>query len=168
MQKKLVLYEFFVVYCSMNKNTVIFDLDGTLADITARKELATKSNGKLDWDVFFDPSNIKLDVPNPPVVKLAQMLAEDGFTIIIFSGRSDKTEKTTRSWLSRNRVPFHKLVMRPHRTMNFVPDEILKKDMLDKYVDINDIFMVVDDRQKVVDMWRSLGLICVQVAEGNF
>ena len=152
----------------MNKNTVIFDLDGTLADITTRKELATKSNGKLDWDVFFDPSNIKLDVPNPPVVKLAQMLAEDGFTIIIFSGRSDKTKFTTRSWLSNNRIPFQKLIMRDSKTNHFTPDDILKKDMLDKFADINDVFLVVDDRNKVVDMWRSLGLTVFQVADGNF
>ena len=152
----------------MNKNTVIFDLDGTLADITTRKELATKSNGKLDWDVFHDPSNIKLDVPNEPVVKMAQMFTENGFTIIIFSGRSDKTKFTTRSWLSHNRVPFQKLVMRPHKTMNFVPDEILKKDMLDKHADIDDVFLVVDDRNKVVKMWRSLGLTVFQVADGNF
>jgi hypothetical protein len=26
----------------------------------------------------------------------------------------------------------------------------------------------VDDRQRVVDMWRSNGLTCLQVAEGNF
>ena len=152
----------------MNKNTVIFDLDGTLANITTRKELATKSNGKLDWDVFFDPSNIKLDVPNPPVVKLAQMLAEDGFTIIIFSGRTDKTKFTTRSWLSNNRIPFHKLVMRDSKINHYTPDDILKKDMLDKYIDINDVFLVVDDRNKVVDMWRSLGLTVFQVADGNF
>ena len=152
----------------MYKNTVIFDLDGTLADITARKELATKPNGKLDWDVFFDPENIKLDVPNSPVVKLAQMLAEDGFTIIIFSGRSDKTKFTTRSWLSNNRIPFHKLVMRDSKNKHYTPDDILKKDMLDKYADIDDVFLVVDDRQKVVDMWRSLGLTVFQVAEGDF
>jgi hypothetical protein len=152
----------------MNKNTIIFDLDGTLANIDARRKLATKPNGKLDWDVFFDPSNIKLDVPNEPVVKMAELFAENGFNIVIFSGRTNKTEHTTRSWLTHNRVPFHKLVMRPHKTMNFVPDEVLKKDMLDKHLDINDIFMVVDDRQKVVDMWRSLGLICLQAAEGNF
>ena len=163
-----MLYAFFVVYCNMNKNIVIFDLDGTLADITVRKELATKSNGKLDWDVFHDPSNIKLDVPNEPVVKMAQMFTENGFTIIIFSGRSDKTKFTTRSWLSNNRVPFQKLVMRPHKTMNFIPDEILKKDMLDKHADIDDIFLVVDDRNKVVKMWRSLGLTVFQVADGNF
>ena len=151
-----------------NKNTVIFDLDGTLANIDVRRKLATKPNGKLDWDVFHNPSNIKLDVPNEPVVKMAELFAENGFNIVIFSGRTDKTERRTRSWLSNNRVPFHKLVMRPHKTMNFVPDEILKKDMLDKHIDIDDIFMVVDDRQKVVDMWRDLGLTCVQVAPGDF
>jgi hypothetical protein len=52
--------------------------------------------------------------------------------------------------------------------MNFVPDEVLKKNMLDKHVDITDVFLIVDDRQKVVDMWRDLGLTVFQVAEGNF
>lgn len=27
---------------------------------------------------------------------------------------------------------------------------------------------IYDDRQKVVDMWRSKGLTCFQVAPGNF
>ena len=150
------------------KNTIIFDLDGTIALVDKRREASKLPDGKLNWNEWSNPSNIKLDEPNEPVIKMAQLFAEDGFNIVILSGRSDKTERTTRSWLSRNRVPFHKLVMRPHKTMNFVPDEILKKDMLDKHIDIDDIFMVVDDRQKVVDMWRSLGLICLQAAEGNF
>ena len=163
------MYGFFVVAYGMNKNTVIFDLDGTLADITARKKLATKPNGKLDWDKFFDPFNIKLDVPNEPVVKLAQMFAENGFNIVIFSGRSDKTKFTTRSWLSNNRIPFHSLVMRPHKTMNFIPDEVLKKQMLDDApFNKDEVLMVVDDRQKVVDMWRDIGLNCFQVAPGDF
>ena len=152
----------------MNKNTVIFDLDGTLANIEARRKLATKPNGKLDWDVFFDASNISLDVPNEPVVKMAQMFAENGFTIVILSGRSDKTKHTTRSWLTHNKIPFHKLVMRDSKTNHFTPDDILKKDMLDKHVDINDVFLVVDDRDKVVKMWRDLGLNTFQVAEGDF
>ena len=168
----------------MNKNTVIFDLDGTLADITVMRELATKSNGKLDWDIFFDPSNIKLDVPNEPVVKMAQMFAENGFNVVIFSGRNDRSFHTTRSWLTHNRIPFQKLIMRPDKFLNwgekiadgniatqemrFMPDEILKKHMLDLFVDINDVFLVVDDRNKVVDMWRSLGLTVFQVAEGDF
>ena len=150
------------------KNTIIFDLDGTLALIDKRRELSTKPNGKIDFDKLHDPSLIKHDKPNWPVIKMAQLFAEEGFNIVIFSGRSDKTKFTTKSWLSNNRVPFHKLVMRPHKTMNFVPDEILKKDMLDKHVDIDDVFLVVDDRNKVVDMWRSLDLPVFQVAEGDF
>ena len=153
---------------------VIFDLDGTLAIIDYRMRLATGGKTtegnykKINWDILHDPANIELDVPNVPIVEICRLLAEDGYTIYIFSGRSDKTATATLSWLSRNKVPFKKLVMRPHKTMGFVPDEILKKDMLDKHLDINNIFMVVDDRQKVVDMWRSLGLTCLQVAEGNF
>jgi hypothetical protein len=100
---------------------------------------------------------------------MAQLFAEDGFIIAIFSGRSDKTEHTTRAWLTRNRVPFHTLAMRPHKTMNFISDEILKKHMLDNAPFlIENIFLVVDDRQKVVDMWRDIGLNCFQVAAGNF
>ena len=150
------------------KNTIIFDLDGTLALIDKRRELSTKPNGKIDFDKLHDPSLIKHDKPNWPVIKIAQLFAEQEFKIVIFSGRSDKTATATLSWLSQSKVPFNKLVMRPYKTKNFVPDEVLKKDMLDKHLDINDIFMVVDDRQKVVDMWRSLGLICLQVADGNF
>ena len=52
--------------------------------------------------------------------------------------------------------------------MRFMPDEILKKKMLDTFVDINDVFLVVDDRDKVVKMWRDLGLNTFQVAPGDF
>ena len=172
------------------KNTVIFDLDGTLAFIDKRRIKAGSTSGKspspskMDWDVFFDPDNIKLDDPNPPVIKLAQMFKADGFKIVIFSGRNDRSFNTTKQWLKKFDVPFDLLVMRPDKfksdswpiadgnpatpDMRFMPDDILKKKMLDTFVDINDVFVVVDDRQKVVDMWRNLGLNTWQVAPGNF
>ena len=168
----------------MSKRTVIFDLDGTLADIDVRRSKSTKSNGKLDWDIFFDADNIKLDKPNLPVIKMAQLFAEDGFKIVIFSGRNDRSFFTTKAWLTRNRVPFHKLVMRPDKfkedswpiakgnpatkEMRFMPDEILKKEMLDTFINKDEVFLVVDDRDKVVKMWRDLGLNTFQVAPGDF
>ena len=111
------------------KNTIIFDLDGTLALIDKRRELSTKPNGKIDFDKLHDPSLIKHDKPNWPVIKMAQLFAEQGFNIVIFSGRSDKTILTTRSWLTHNRVPFHKLVMRDE-VRHFVPENTLKKQFL--------------------------------------
>ncbi len=158
----------FISYIKGMKNTIIFDLDGTLALIDKRREVSTKPNGKLDWGKFFNSTNIKLDEPNLPVIKMAQLFSEQGFNIVILSGRSNKTETATRSWLSKNKVPFNKLIMRNSETNHFTPDWVLKKNMLDENLDINDIFLVVDDRDRVVKLWRSLGLTTFQVAEGNF
>ena len=158
----------FISYIKGMKNTIIFDLDGTLALIDKRREVSTKPNGRLDWGKFFNSTNIELDEPNLPVIKMAQLFSEQGFNIVILSGRSNKTETATRSWLSKNKVPFNKLIMRDSETDHFTPDWVLKKNMLDENLDINDVFLVVDDRDRVVKLWRSLGLTTFQVAEGNF
>ena len=167
------------------KKTVIFDLDGTLANIDVRRDKSLKPNGKLDWEIFAAPSSIMdWDTPNEPVIKMAQMFHNDGFKIVIFSGRNDRGFVATNHWLTRHDVPHDLLVLRPDKfkanswpiadgnqatpDMRFMPDEILKKAMLDTFVDIDDVFLVVDDRDKVVKMWRDLGLNTFQVAPGNF
>ena len=150
------------------KNIILFDLDGTLALIDNRLNLSSNSDGKIDWDIFFDPENIKLDIPNEPVVKISQLLNAGGYKIIIFSGRSDKTFDATQSWLKEHKIPYHKLIMRDSKKYPYISDDILKKQMLNKHLDINDVFLVFDDRNKVVDMWRKNGLTCMQVAPGNF
>ena len=38
----------------------------------------------------------------------------------------------------------------------YLYDDILKKKMLDTFIDINDVFLVIDDRDKAVKMWRDL------------
>tara|TARA_R100001163_G_C5006316_1_gene153748 strand:- start:36 stop:494 length:459 start_codon:yes stop_codon:yes gene_type:complete len=152
----------------MNKKTVIFDLDGTLALIDKRRALATK-DGKMDWDVFFSADNIKLDVPNTPVIKMAQMLDSQGFNIVILSGRSKVSYRTTRQWLIQNDVPFDDLHMRPTSDdWHYMKDSDLKQIWLDTVVDKDDVFAVFDDRQQVVDMWRKNGLTTFQVADGDF
>ena len=167
------------------QKTVIFDLDGTLANIDSRRDISMNPNGRLDWNVFAAPNSIlALDKPNAPVIKMAQMFKADGFKIVIFSGRNDRGFDATIQWLNDFKVPFDLLVMRPDKfkdkswpiadgnpatpDMRFMPDEILKKKMLDAFVDINDVFLVVDDRDKVVKMWRDLGLNTFQVAPGDF
>ena len=168
----------------MDKHTVIFDLDGTLADIEIRRKKSIKPNGKMDWDIFFHPDNIKYDKPIPAIVNLIQTYEDKAYKIVIFSGRNDRSWKETKDWLKTHNIPHDLLVMRPDKfksksspvadgnpatgDMRFMPDEILKKKMLDEFVDIDDVLFVVDDRQKVVDMWRDLGLVVLQPAPGNF
>ena len=163
-------YQIFVYYNMTNdKKTIIFDLDGTLALIDKRRAISTKPNGKLDWDIFFDPNNISLDEPNTPVIKTAQLFHSQGFTIVIFSGRSKATKDATRAWLNEHDVPFDVLKMRPTSDeWHYLADNKLKQHWLDDLQIKDDIFAVFDDRQQVVDMWRSNGLTCFQVADGDF
>ena len=156
----------------MKKDVVIFDLDGTLALIDDRRNLATNVNGKMDWDTFFDPDNIKLDLPNDSVIEMARTLDAQGFTIVIFSGRSKATKDATAAWLDKHNVPFNIMKMRPTgHPWAFMPDDKLKKGWLDDIFpgDKKDrILCVFDDRTKVVNMWRDNGLSCFQVAPGDF
>ena len=145
---------------------VIFDLDGTLALIDKRRDLATKDNGKMDWDVFFDPDNIDLDTPNQTVIDMANLLHSQGYLIYIFSGRSDKTEDATKDWLDKHNVSYDLLQMRPQGLL-YKPDNDLKQDWLN-VIKEDTVAMVFDDRNQVVDMWRKNGLTTFQVADGDF
>ena len=158
MKKRLDLYSILFVPLGvmnkeniMNRKTVIFDLDGTLANIDVRRDKSLKPNGKLDWEIFASPTSIMdWDEPNHPVIKLAQMFHNDGFRIVIFSGRNDRGFFATKDWLKIHNVPFDLLVMRPDKfkdkswpiadgnpatpDMRFMPDEILKKKMFSRRV----------------------------------
>ena len=145
---------------------VIFDLDGTLALIDKRRAISTKDNGKMDWDIFFNPKNIDLDLPNQPVMDMANMLSSQGYTIMILSGRSDVTHQATRDWLNKHNVWFDTLTMRPQNHL-YMADNDLKQMWLDS-IGKDNVAMVFDDRQQVVDMWRQNGLTTFQVADGDF
>jgi len=48
-------------------------------------------------------------------------------------------------------------------------DDIVKRERLARRrADRFSPELAIDDRRRVVDMWRSEGLVCAQVAEGEF
>lgn len=145
---------------------VIFDLDGTLALNKHRFHFIDKSSGKPDWDSYFLACD--RDKANAAVIEMARSLKGSGHRIHIFSARGKIAYQQTIDWLDKHSVPYDDLTMRD--VGDFTPDEDLKKQwLLDKYPNYKeDIICVFDDRDKVVNMWRSLGLSCFQVAPGNF
>jgi phosphoglycolate phosphatase-like HAD superfamily hydrolase len=151
-----------------SKKWVIFDLDGTLANIETRRKLAT-IRGKMDWDIFFSDILIQTDEPNQPVIDTCRALDDAGYKIAIFSGRSASAKQVTTEWLRLHGVRWDILRMRPtENKWKFMPDEKLKLQWLNEMDWKEDVMCVFDDRQKVVDMWREIGLTCMQVAPGNF
>lgn len=156
------------------KNTnkiVIFDLDGTLANIDKRRKLASiPKSRKINWKVFFDPKNIQLDEPIWPLIETFKALQERGYKMTIFTGRDSISKNETIEWLNSFDIKPDLLKMRPQGTQT--PDNELKQSWLDelelKGLTKKDILCVFDDRDKVVAMWRSNDITCLQANHGNF
>ena len=73
----------------------------------------------------------------------------------------------TEYWLDFHNVPYDELIMRKDK--DFRPDNEAKKDLYEEYIkDKFEIEFVLDDRDRVVKMWRELGLRVLQVEEGDF
>ncbi len=141
--------------------SIIFDLDGTLADLTHRLEFAKKK----DYREFF--ARVLLDDPIKDVIYMATVLKVAGHRIVICSGRSDECRVDTEAWLARNKVLYDALYMR--RAGDHRPDFVIKAEIYRQFIrDQEDVLCVFDDRDQVVNLWRSLGLRCYQVAKGNF
>lgn len=146
---------------------VISDLDGTLALIDHRRHWTdAEKHSELSpderWRRFF--ADCIYDQPNIPVIAAVNAF-HGSYRIEIFSARSDEVRVETEKWLNDYGVAYDRLRMRP--AGDHTPDHELKESWLAEY-DLSDIFCVFDDRDSVVKLWRSKGLTCFQVAEGNF
>ncbi len=148
----------------------IFDLDGTLADVSHRKHLI---EGKFkDWGEFYRQS--MKDAPIGQVIQTFKMLLNSGADVWVWSGRSDEVQQVTQVWLASyvQQHPFFlggkNLKMR--KSDDFTPDDKLKESWLlaMSSEDRSRLVAVFDDRDKVVHMWRKNGISCFQVAPGNF
>lgn len=136
----------------MKKEAYIFDIDGTLA----------KMNGRSPYDY----SRVKEDLPNEMVIEINRYLSINK-KIIITSGRPDSCILDTLKWLNNNWVLWNELHMR--KTWDTRNDAIIKKEIYREHIEPKyEVLGVFDDRDRVVKMWRDIGLCCFQVDYGNF
>lgn len=145
------------------ERAVIFDMDGTLSDCSHRRHLVMGE--KKDWSEFHH--RMGEDPPREAVVELARTLNWQSHHILIVTGRDESWRRQTELWLTFNRVPWWGLYMRPAGDRR--DDTEIKRDILYRFLRSRfDIRFVVDDRDRLVKMWRDEGLTCFQCAEGNF
>ena len=144
----------------------IFDLDGTLADIEHRRPLI--SGERKNWGAFYEACDE--DEPLMPIVRLCNTVAANGADVWIWTGRSNAVREKTELWL-RTWVPLfkpHNLRMREDG--DFRSDVSLKTEWWEDTLieDRKRVTCVFEDRTSVVKMWREFGLMCCQVAPGDF
>ena len=144
-------------YATQDKNlpkAVICDLDGTLSLLNGR-----------------DPYNAATcdnDLLNEPVAAALKMVKQQGYQVILLSGREDKFREPTVRFLDKHQIGYDLLLMRTSN--DFRKDNIIKRELFEgeiqgKYF----VEFLLDDRNQVVDMWRKdLHLPCFQVNYGDF
>lgn len=132
---------------------ILCDVDGTLA------LFGDKNPFKRDFE------NDAINVPVLEIVKAVKKGRDCG--VFVLSGRSDEFEEVTATWLKDYGVPYDGLFMRAKSDVR--KDFIIKKEIFDREIaPYYNVLFVLDDRNQVVDLWRSLGLTCMQVAPGDF
>lgn len=146
------------------KRYVIIDLDGTCSNAEPRKYLIDGSQ-KKDWAKFYDLCGE--DRPHRDMLELVKLLHGTGLYIAYLTGRVERVRAQTVSWLFHYGFPEGSLQMRPDGDTR--QDCIVKAEMADRLgLTPENTFLVLDDRDQVVKMWRERGFRCLQVAEGNF
>lgn len=147
-----------------NPFAVICDLDGTLAWMQGRSP--------------YDGTRVNEDLCDHQLATLLQKLMCGGVMVLFTSGRegTEDCRQKTLQWLKDNLDPelymqngkqMFELYMRKEK--DYRGDEIVKREIYEN--DIMPHYQVIcafDDRNKVVNMWREIGLLCCQVNDGDF
>lgn len=130
----------------------IVDIDGTLAKMRDRSP--------YDWHRVGEDDVVEA------VYDAVNAFANQA-EVILLSGRDGCCEMETRQWLSDCVVHYDALFMRKEGDTR--RDSIVKAELFDRHIRGQyNVIGVIDDRNQVVDMWRAMGLTCLQAAPGDF
>jgi len=147
------------------KKWIVVDLDGTLCDCSHRVHLAQAKQ----WEEFH--AGIPNDKPHYVVVDFLAMAVD--YKILLCTGRDEKYRNATMKWLKDNDLLsiFDELIMRPNG--NFERDHVLKLKIVDEFfrsrdAAVDSVFLILDDRDQVVQAYRDAGFKCWQVNAGEY
>lgn len=143
------------------RKAIIVDIDGTVARMTDRSP--------------YDYTKVSTDALHEDVADLIETYARAHDALIIFlSGRDGSCYEDTYKWIEDHFGPqvtdMEKewiLLMRTAgdtRDDRIIKEEIFWNEIAMDYIPI----CAFDDRDRVVAMWRQIGLRCYQVAHGYF
>ena len=150
-----------------------------------RAEFETLTALDQEYGVNSHDSNIDIDIHcddtrddiTEALASLSDMNTDFSHNIIFVTGREEKYRAQTTAFLkniSENwglfETPTQEFpILYMRSTGDFRPDHVIKKEICDKHIKNKyNVAFVLDDRNRVVRMWRRLGLTVFQVADGDF
>ena len=132
---------------------ILCDIDGTIALRGDRSPYAHEQSIE--------------DAPNWPVVHLVERLSFA--KLILVTGRMEQHRPMTEYWLRTFRIFEHRELLLMRTDDDRRADYIIKRELYERFIEPSyQVLCVFDDRNQVVKMWREIGLLCLQVADGDF
>ena len=141
---------------------------------------------KKDWDSFLSDDLVAQDAPIEQTWELLYSLLRQHHRVIFITGRPEAQREVTYNWLNTSTCPvrlyaWHHweersrsggihgpiIYMRKNgdrRLSHIVKGELLERARMDGF----DPKIAFEDRIEDTKMWREKGLLCCQVAEGNY
>ena len=139
---------------------ILVDMDATLF---------LNTSGRPFYGDDLEPTDILKDEPIPATITLVKAYQATGNLVIGLSGREDKPQIRACTLKQCENVGIHldALILRPlgsRKRGDASKKELFEDNIKDKYF----VDFVLDDSTKVVQMYRNLGLTCLQPNEGKF
>lgn len=143
---------------------VIFDVDGTLLNCDHRRHWLLHK--PRNWAAF--NAAILDDEPIEEICRVARMFNQMNMPIVIVTARAEDVREETEYCLrEKAKISWNAMYMRP--TGDYDDDSNVKEAMLDRLLlDGYKPWLVFDDRDRVVEMWRMRGYRTCQVDYGAF
>lgn len=145
-------------------SAIIVDIDGTVAIMGDRSP--------------YDASLCHLDTPNRDVINLVWQWATfkdrigEPHKVIFCSGRKEEHRPQTEAFLDKHltsSLADDEFVLLMRADGDNRKDSIIKSEIYERHIQGQyNVEFVLDDRDQVVEAWRSLGLTCLQVYWGAF
>lgn len=176
---------------------IVFDIDGTLANADHRLHFIKDEDffvapdrnplvpRKPDWDTFLSDEQVAKDTPMPQTWDILGSLLEDHHRVIFITGRKEESRRMTYQWLTtccpvramawnywsknRNSGGITGPIIYMRKSGDRRPSHVVKeKSLMTARADGFNPTLVFEDRKNDTEMWRRNGLLCCQVADGNF
>ncbi len=142
---------------------VIFDIDGVLADATARQH-HLNGPGRRDWEAFFGAAGS--DIVIDEVARLAELI-DPNHLVVLLTARPTTILDLTVDWLTRHALRWDLLVMRP--AADYLPSPEAKRVAVRELRAARfDLRLAIDDDRRNVDMFHSEGIPCIYIHSGYY
>jgi FMN phosphatase YigB (HAD superfamily) len=144
---------------SHKQRAVIFDMDGTLANVTSIRHHLVAKDHRKDFHTFHSESvNVP---PHEHVVNAAQVAHLQGLAVLVVTARKHMWRHQTAWWLALHNVPSDALFMRANHDQR--KDYDVKRDILRQIRHSFDPIHAWDDNPAIIRLWEEEGIPCTIV-----